>query len=139
MKNWHKAIIASAVAVVLVILITANVNKSMNEKAEKAIAEMKAEEEVREELYLDAKQVFEVLEEARGEQRGLTYDEELLMKEFKAKYDRESMELTHYESGVVSNLILMSYETIPRSKLNTNKNRYEEYKESLFYYIDFKP
>lgn len=111
----------------------------MNEKAEKAIAEMKAEEEVREELYLDAKQVFEVLEEARDEQRGLTYDEELLMKEFKAKYDRESMELTHYESGVVSNLILMSYETIPRSKLNTNKNRYEEYKESLFYYIEFKP
>lgn len=140
MKKAHKVILASSVLLVLITLIGINIYQSLS-KAEKTITELEhelnADMEIRDELYIDSKQVYEVLEKARNEQRELTFEEKQLIDEFDAKYNRESLELTHAEKMVIYNLLLMSRETVPTSKLASEQNRYEEYKGYLLEYVEF--
>src|SRR5690625_3816695 len=137
MKKWHKVIIFSCVLISVVGLILINVNKTTTNNANEAIAEIEADEEVNENLYIDSKQVFEVLEQAHDEQRELSLEEKQLVNEFDTKYNSDTNELTHAEAMVVNQLILMSYEVVPSSQLESEKNRYEEYKDSLLEYVEF--
>lgn len=137
MRKTHKAILASIVILVLISLIAVNAYQTLTDKAEKVITELENDKEIRDELYIDAKQVFEMLEQARNEQRELTFEEKQLIDEFDAKYNRESLELTHAEKMVIYNLLLMSRETVPTSKLASEQNRYEEYKGYLLEYVEF--
>lgn len=140
MKKTHKVILASSVLLVLITLIGINIYQSLS-KAEKTITELEhelnADMEIRDELYIDSKQVYEVLEKARNEQRELTFEEKQLIDEFDAKYNRESLELTHAEKMVIYNLLLMSRETVPTSKLESEQNMYEEYKSYLLEYVEY--
>lgn len=137
MRKTHKVILASIVILVLISLIAVNAYQTLTDKAEKVITELENDKEIRDELYIDAKQVFEMLEQARNEQRELTFEEKQLIDEFDAKYNRESLELTHAEKMVIYNLLLMSRETVPTSKLASEQNRYEEYKGYLLEYVEF--
>ena len=118
-------------------LILINVIQTTTNNANEAIAEIEADEEVNESLYIDSKQVFEVLEQAHDEQRELSLEEKQLVNEFDTKYNSDTNELTHAEVMVVNQLILMSYEVVPSSQLESEKNRYEEYKDSLLEYVEF--
>lgn len=135
MRKSHKVLIISAVIIVLITLITINIYQSYVNKANEIISEIDVE--INEDLYTDAKQVFETLELARSEQRELTIEEKQLVNEFDAKYNRESVELTFDEKMIVNNILLMSYEVVPSSQLESEKNRYEEYKEFLLEYVEF--
>lgn len=137
MKKWHKVIIFSCVLILVVGLILINVIQTTTNNANEAIAEIEADEEVNENLYIDSKQVFEVLEQAHDEQRELSLEEKQLVNEFDTKYNSDTNELTHAEAMVVNQLILMSYEVVPSSQLESEKNRYEEYKDSLLEYVEF--
>lgn len=136
MMKTHKVILASSVLLVLFTLIGINIYQSLSE-AEETITELNADKEIRDELYIDAKQVFEMLEQARNEQRELTIGEKQLVTEFDTKYDRDTVELTHTETMIVLQLLLMSRETAPTSKLASEQNRYEEYKGYLLEYVEF--
>lgn len=136
MRKTHKVILASSVLLVLFTLIGINIYQSLSE-AEETITELNADMEIRDELYIDAKQVFEMLEQARNEQRELTIGEKQLVTEFDTKYDRDTVELTHTETMIVLQLLLMSRETAPTSKLASEQNRYEEYKGYLLEYVEF--
>lgn len=137
MRKTHKAILASIVILVLISLIAVNAYQTLTDKAEKVITELENDKEIRDELYIDSKQVYEVLEKARNEQRELTFEEKQLIDEFDAKYNRESLELTHAEKMVIYNLLLMSRETVPTSKLESEQNMYEEYKSYLLEYVEY--
>ena len=137
MRKSHKIIIFSSVLIVIIGMISINIYQTTTNKAEEAIAELEADNEISDELYMDAKQVFETLEQAHNEQRELTTEEKQLMNEYDAKYKNESVELTFAESIVVNNLLIMSYEVVPTSQLESEQNRYEEYKNDLLEYVDF--
>ena len=135
-RKSHKVLIISAVIIVLITLITINIYQSYVNKANEIISEIDVE--IRDELYMDAKQVFETLEQAHNEQRELTIAEKQLVNEFDAKYNRESVELTFDEKMIVNNILLMSYEVVPTSQLKSEQNRYEEYKNNLLEYVEFE-
>ena len=137
MRKSHKIIIFSSVLIVIIGMISINIYQTTTNKAEEAIAELEADNEISDELYMDAKQIFETLEQAHNEQRKLTTEEKQLMNEYDAKYKNESVELTFAESIVVNNLLLMSYEVVPTSQLKSEQDRYEEYKNDLLEYADF--
>lgn len=121
------------------LLVACNTNlESTITETEKIINELEADKEVSDELYIDAKQVFETLEQAHNEQRELTVEEKQLVNEFDAKYNRESVELTFDEKMIVNNILLMSYEVVPTSQLKSEQNRYEEYKNNLLEYVEFE-
>lgn len=122
----------------MILLVACNTNlESTITETEKIINEFEADKEVSDELYMDAKQVFETLEQAHNEQRELTVEEKQLVNEFDAKYNRESVELTFDENMIVNNILLMSYEVVPTSQLESEQERYEEYKSDLLKYIQF--
>ena len=136
MRRHHKMIVCSSVLILITGLILINVYQTSVEKAEEVIAEFEADNEIRDELYMDAKQVFETLEQARNEQRGLTVEEKQLVNEFEAKY-KNTTELSFTEEMIVNNLLLMGYEIIPTSGLESEQNRYEQYRGILLEYIEF--
>lgn len=125
--------------VVTLMLVACNTSKETTQtETEEIINELEAGKEINEDLYTDAKQVFETLEQAHNEQRELTIAEKQLVNEFDAKYNRESVELTFDEKMIVNNILLMSYEVVPTSQLKSEQNRYEEYKNNLLEYVEFE-
>src|SRR5699024_6513876 len=88
------------------------------------------------EFHQDTKQVYDTIEIAYSENRELEYDEELLVNEYKGKY--ESMTLNEREEWIYMLIDTMSTSTLETSQLESNKGFYDKTKEALLDYIDFE-
>lgn len=133
-KVW-KIIGLSSVVLIIIVMVGANYIKNSLSQADEILKDIEQEKVIREELQIDAEQVFGVLELAYEEQRELTVDEQMLVNEFDAKYMGRD-DLTSSEIILVSNLLLMSRETIPSSQLKSEAGRYEEYREETLEYLE---
>lgn len=92
--------------------------------------------ELEEEFVKDTKQVYNVVEVAHEEDRGLTHEEELLLIEYEVKYEHDkSNERQHMIYTLIS---IMSTSTVETSQLESNKGFYDNTKEALLDYIDIE-
>lgn len=135
-KNVWRVIGLSGIVLIIFVMIGANYIKNTLMQSDEILESVEQQNAISDELKMDAKQVFEVIEQARQEQRELTVEEQMLVNEFDAKYEAKQESLTTSESSLVYNLLLMSHETIPSSKLKSEANRYEEYREEVLKYLN---
>ena len=135
-KNVWRVIGLSGIVLIIFAMIGANYIKNTLMQSDEILESIEQQNAISDELKMDAKQVFEVIEQARQEQRELTVEEQMLVNEFDAKYEAKQESLTTSESSLVYNLLLMSHETIPSSKLKSEANRYEEYREEVLKYLN---
>lgn len=135
-KNVWRVIGLSGIVLIIFAMIGANYIKNTLMQSDEILESIEQQNAISDELKMDAKQVFGVIEQARQEQRELTVEEQMLVNEFDAKYEAKQESLTTSESSLVYNLLLMSRETIPSSKLKSEANRYEEYREEVLKYLN---
>lgn len=135
-KNVWRVIGLSGIVLIIFVMIGANYIKNTLMQSDEILESIEQQNAISDELKMDAKQVFGVIEQARQEQRELTVEEQMLVNEFDAKYEAKQESLTTSESLLVYNLLLMSHETIPSSKLKSEANRYEEYREEVLKYLN---
>lgn len=135
-KNVWRVIGLSGIVLIIFAMIGANYIKNTLMQSDEILESIEQQNAISDELKMDAKQVFGVIEQARQEQRELTVEEQMLVNEFDAKYEAKQESLTTSESLLVSNLLLMSHETIPSSKLKSEANRYEGYREEVLKYLN---
>ena len=88
------------------------------------------------EFYQDTKQVYDTIEIAHSENRKLEYDEEILVNEYKGKY--EGKPLNEREKWIYMLINTMSTSTVETSQLESNKGFYVKTKEALLDYIDLE-
>lgn len=119
----------------LLIFLVACGNVEEIDKSLSHVDRLTSEYELDDEFYKDTKQVFEMLEQARTEDRKLEFEEELLMAEYEGKY--ENFVLNEREEMVLAIISVMSTSTETTQQLDSNQNFYEDMKNTLLDYMQF--